>query len=79
MSVYLTPEQAVEVFGFDEQKRPFVTQHEIRKFAKESGIYSKLSRGKLAFTNDQLDQLKGFIVTKNANAVTPNGEIDHFA
>lgn len=79
MSVYVTPEQAVEVFGRDDHGRPFVSKHEIRRYAKESGIYSKISRGKLVFTHDQLDSLKVFIITQNQNKVTAAGEIDHFA
>lgn len=79
MSIYLTPTQAIESFGRDEQGRPFITEHEIRRFAKESGIYSTLSRGKLAFTESQLEGLKSFIVSRNENKVTATGEIDHFA
>lgn len=79
MSVYVTPEQAIETFGRDDHGRPFVTKHEIRRFAKESGIYSKISRGKLVFTHEELVRLKEFIVTKNQNQVTATGEIDHFA
>ncbi|SEE83900.1 hypothetical protein SAMN04489740_2736 [Arthrobacter alpinus] len=79
MNVYQTPEQAVEAFGYDEQNRPFVSKHEIRRFAKESGIYSKISRGKIVFTREQLEQLQEFVVTQNENKVTATGEIDHFA
>lgn len=79
MSVYHTPEQAVPVFGFDEKGRPFVTKHEIRRHAKDSGIYSTISRGKLVFTEHQLDELKNYIVKKQENPVGPNGEIDQFA
>ncbi|MHC6175421.1 hypothetical protein [Glutamicibacter sp. X7] len=80
MSVYLTPEQAVEVFGRDERDRPFVTKHEIRRHAKDSGIYSTISRGKLVFTEAQIEDLKAYIVDKQAHKVDPRtGAVDHFA
>ncbi|KUM29330.1 hypothetical protein AQ436_06470 [Arthrobacter sp. EpRS66] len=80
MSVYLTPEQAVEVFGRDELQRPFVTKHEIRRHAKESGIYSTVSRGKLVFTQEQIQNLKTYIVDKQAHKIDPKtGTVDNFA
>lgn len=80
MSVYVTPEQAVDVFGHDEHNRPFVTKHEIRRHAKESGIFSTISRGKLVFTQPQIEELKVYIVTKQSNKIDEKtGEIDHFA
>lgn len=80
MSVYLTPEQAVEVFGRDERDRPFVTKHEIRRHAKESGIYSTVSRGKLVFTQEQIQELKTYVVDKQAHKIDPRtGVVDNFA
>lgn len=80
MSVYLTPEQAVEVFGRDEQQRPFVTKHEIRRHAKESGIYSTVSRGKLVFTQEQIQNLKTYVVEKQSHKINPKtGTVDNFA
>lgn len=80
-AVYITPEQAVSEFGYDDQNRPLVTKHAIRRYAKESGIHSTLSRGKMAFTQEDLDSLKAFVVSKNQNQIktTTTGEIDNFA
>lgn len=80
MTVYCTPEQAVEAFGRDENQRPFVTKHEIRRFAKESGIYSTVSRGKLVFTEQQLTELKTFIIDKQTHKIdAQTGAVDNFA
>lgn len=77
--LYQTPEQAALSFGKDEQGRQFLTKHEIRKHAKESGIFSRISRGKVVFTEAQLEDLQQYIITKQANVTTPAGEVDNFA
>lgn len=79
MSEYLTPEQLVPVFGYDAHDRPIITKHEIRRHIKDSGIYSVMSRGKIALDTDQVEELKDWIKTRHTNRVTADGDVDNFA
>ena len=69
MTVFRTPEQVAPDIG--------IPVRTLRRYARESGICTRLERDRMAFDRDDEDRMRLWIKTRPQ--YTPEGDLDPFA
>lgn len=69
---FRTPEEVAPELG--------MTKTELRRYCKESGIYTELSKRRITLDTDNINDLIAWVKQRKAEPVkTEAGEINHFA
>lgn len=72
MSHFRAPEQVAPGLG--------MTKTELRRYCKESGIYTRLSRNRIVLDEEDEKNIVAWVKTRNQQpATTDAGDLDNFA